>query len=242
MGLGRLSDTYHVTLRMTGLEPALSDPWVEAPTGRVFRVTPRVELPESPLALTSRASAPQPPVTDDVTELEAAIALAFPDFDAEVVAPSVVQPPDDGSCWSGCNRDVSYRTAHEAELGPRDLLVAYGADPAAYGRAVWTAIVLHGMDESDAAGVFGSDGLAGTAQAYLPGAPDAHYAVAFSRDCSGVPHCTTVPDTCPGLGLEERGQLAWRHYLDPATGTFPPAENLGPHGMILLVPRETSSQ
>jgi len=238
MGLDQAADTYHTTLRMVGLDRAVVDPWIAAPTAQVFRLTPDQPLSLGVLELGSRAPASLPPLDDDLSPLEGAIAATFPEHDAASLALEPLQPPDEGLCWAGCNRDVSYRVSTPALVTDDEILVAYGVDPASVGRVTWTAVVMHGMGNSDSAGAFGTADLAGTARSYLPGAPEGHYAVAFSRDCTDVPNCTTIPDTCPGIDPDEEARIVWRHYLDPVTGTFAPYENLGTQGILRLTPRK----
>jgi len=238
MGLGKLDDTFHTTVRMVGLDRAVLDPWLAAPTGRVFRLTPRTASPGVPLISTSLTPVELPPLSHDIAPLRDAIVAAHPDHEATDLVLEPLDPPADGPCWSGCNRDVSYLVSSEMLVGPEDRLVAYGVDPAApaVGRAVWTSLVLHGMGNSDAAGAFGTTELAGTAQAYVPDAPEELYAVTFARDCAGISPCIVVPEACPGVELDELAKMVWRHYLDPATGTFPPHGNLGEQGLLRLTP------
>jgi len=65
----------------------------------------------------------------------------------------------------------------------------------------------------------------GTADAYLPGNPNAKYLYVYkiARHSNGDPHCFEVP-TGPGaygIRLDQPLFITWRSYLEAATKTGP---------------------
>jgi hypothetical protein len=241
LGLDQAADGFHVTLRVVGFEDrAAFDAFQVAPTARVFKLRPEAEVPPAPVeALPARLAAAAPPaeLTTEVAALRQSIVDAHPGWTVVDGQVTGSEPPlDVPDCWSGCNRDVSYSATGGVLMVPGARLVVYGVDPAALGRATWTEVMLAGAAERDAAGSAGTDDLAGSAAAWSPGANAALYAWTFARDCTGVPFCSVIPYECPGLGPVESGSILWRHYLDPATATWPPLAGLGERGALYLLP------
>ena len=242
-GLGADADTFHTTLRIVGIDDRTAfDAWRFGPEARVWRLTPTAAQGVDPLPeATPRPAVAAAAVDYDagVDSLRQAIVDAHPGWTVQDAALEESEPPvDEASCWAGCNRDVSYVSTPGVPLIGGQKIVAYGVDPAALGRATWTEIVLVGTANNDSAGGVGSTGMAGTAEAWLPGHPDTEvlFAWTFARDCDGQADCTEVAEGCPGLDALELGKLGWRHYLDPATHTFPPLSGLGARGALKLIP------
>ncbi len=245
LGVDAPADTFHVTLRVVGFDDRSAfDAFRDGAGARVFKLRPTARQPADPLPTPEeRAAVPAPPAGTSaaVASLRQAVIGAHPGWQVVDAVVNPLEPPLDPSgdepfCWAGCNRDVSYSTTAEAWLLPGDRLVVYGVDPVSLGRATWTEVMLAGLFEEDAAGHAGTDDLAGSARAWQPTAPDGLYAFTFARDCAGIPHCQVVPTSCPGLSPLEPGSILWRHYLDPATDTWPPLAGLGERGAMHLRP------
>lgn len=242
LGLNESADTFHTTVRIVGLhDPSAFESWRDGGQHQLWRLTPVQEwsadpLPAAPVRIPLAES--DPGLESAVDALREAILASNAGQEAQEAELTLSEPPmDEPSCWPGCNRDVSYVTTPAVPLLEGQSIVVYGVDPVQLGRATWTEIVMVGTTNNDAGGGVGSVDLVGTAEAWVPEEPDADklFAWTFARDCGGQPACTEVPTGCPGLDYAELGKLAWRHYLDPVTQTFPPLSGLGGRGAIKFI-------
>lgn len=106
-----------------------------------------------------------------------------------------------------------------------DFIIVYGVNHAATGKATYSSFALYGADVWNGVGAINDADFNGTAEAYLPGNPDAKYLYVYkiARHANGDPHCYEVP-TGPGaygIGLDQPLFIGWRLYLEKATKTGP---------------------
>ncbi len=106
-----------------------------------------------------------------------------------------------------------------------EFIIVYGVNHAATGKATYENFVIYGADGWDGVGAIHDAYFNGTAEAYLPGNPNAKYLYVhkIARNCNDDPHCFEVP-TGPGaygIALDQPLFIAWRSYLEEATKTGP---------------------
>ncbi|MEZ4236378.1 MAG: hypothetical protein R3F59_09495 [Myxococcota bacterium] len=141
--------------------------------------------------------------------------------------------------------DLLYARSLPFRLDDDELVVVYGVDHVASGKAAYHSVAAHELEHLLEVGVV--DWRASASPWLDGGGAQGLYAVAFARHCDGVPGvCVEVPGGCPGAELDESLLLASRAYLDPATGTGPLAAELLPDRAIKifredLVPGDTAA-
>jgi hypothetical protein len=108
---------------------------------------------------------------------------------------------------------------------PNEFIIVYGVNHVATGKATYSNFALYGSDIWNGVKAITNEDFNGSAEAYLPGKPNAKYFYIYklTRHCGGDPYCYEVP-TGPGaygIGLDQPLMLAWRIYLEKATKTGP---------------------
>lgn len=106
-----------------------------------------------------------------------------------------------------------------------EFIIVYGVNHVAAGKAMYQNIGIFGAEAWNGVGAVTDQDFNGTAEAYLPGNPDAKYLYVYkiARHSNADPHCFEVPYGPGGYGIDQ-GQplfIGWRLYLEKATKTGP---------------------
>ncbi|MDD3718120.1 MAG: hypothetical protein PHP28_05590 [Actinomycetota bacterium] len=127
----------------------------------------------------------------------------------------------------GENRDTGYLWTDQFTLGddPEEFVIVYGVNHAAFGKATYSNVSIYGFDIKNGVAGVENTSLAGTADEYLPGNPNAKYLYVWkiARDAGGDPDCLAVP-TWPGaygIPLDANCYIAFRAYLEQETRVGP---------------------
>lgn len=243
-GMTEGSDTFSHVIRAAGFaDDDAGAAWLADPGGTLLRLTPAAERP-------STAPHPRTPVPSRgsgvnevgwvvaAADLGAAVRDRWPDrLHLETESePQWVEPYDciaNGYCAFDTS-DRYYAKSSAFALRDGEFVIAYGVNHERTGKAAFASVAVN--DSEHLLEVTSLDGpaLVGTAAGWLPGDPQADdlYVVAFARDCAaltpeldGAP-CVEIEAGCPGADLAETLFLAYRAYLDPATGTGPTGSEL----------------
>jgi hypothetical protein len=106
-----------------------------------------------------------------------------------------------------------------------EFIIVYGVNHVAAGKATYQNIGIFGANAWNGVGAITDPDFNGTAEAYLPGNPNAKYLYVYkiARQSNGDPHCFEVPygPRGYGIGLNQPLFIAWRLYLERATKTGP---------------------
>ena len=125
----------------------------------------------------------------------------------------------------GDNRDALYLANGDYLLADDDFIIIYGLNHQATGKVVYTNIAVYGTEALNGVVAVTDDDVAGSANSYLPGNPDAglFYVWKFARHCNGEAGCTEIPSCCGGLGIPEDVpvRIGYRTYVEPGTGIGP---------------------
>lgn len=242
-GLDEASDTVGVLFRVAIFDDEVAgDAYVAAPPGVVLRVTPSAQGAPNPLPpppARSKATSPNElALASSVDALGAAIVAANPGFTAEELTVSGGVPDPYGcindltACF-GDNRDTIYPRTDPLVLftDPEDFYYAYGVNHAATGKSTYASVSVYAMQHLvGVAGATDALGYAGSADAFVPGDPNAPalYAWKIARDCGADPHCLAIPSGACPTGIEDGklGSFAFRAYVEPATATAPDPSTL----------------
>lgn len=106
-----------------------------------------------------------------------------------------------------------------------EFIIVYGVNHVATGKATYSNFALYGADAWNGIKAITNEDFNGSAEAYLPGNPNAKYFYVYklARHCGGDPYCYEVP-TGPGaygIRLDQPLSICWRIYLEKATKTGP---------------------
>jgi hypothetical protein len=173
------------------------------------------ELPTSQLA----------PVGTDA--IQRGIDVVGPDNDccylwsANQMVSSPTPPFPDLSQYYGFLRNPPITLSNDTN----DFIIIYGVNHVTTGKATYQNFGVFGANAWNGVGAIEDPRFNGTAEAYLPGNPNAKYLYVYkvARNCNGDSHCFKVP-TGPGaygLGLDQPLFIFWRLYLEKATKTGP---------------------
>lgn len=107
-----------------------------------------------------------------------------------------------------------------------EFIIIYGVNHVATGKAMYQNIGIFGANAWNGVGAVTDLDFNGTAEAYLPGDPNAKYLYVYkiARHSNGDPHCYEVPYGRPkgyGIELDQPLFIAWRLYLEKATKIGP---------------------
>ncbi len=108
---------------------------------------------------------------------------------------------------------------------PNEFIIVYGVNHVATGKATYSNFALYGADAWNGIKAITNEDFNGSAEAYLPGNPNAKYFYVYklARNCDDDPYCYEVP-TGPGaygIRLDQSLLICWRIYLEKATKTGP---------------------
>ena len=106
-----------------------------------------------------------------------------------------------------------------------EFIIVYGVNHVATGKATYSNFGVYGADKWNGVGAINDPDFNGTADAYLPGNPNAKYLYVYkiARHSNGDPHSFEVPfgPGAYGIGLDQPLFIAWRSYLEKSTKTGP---------------------
>lgn len=141
---------------------------------------------------------------------------------------------------NGDNPDTLYWGLVPRLLGPKDRIIVYGVDHRAAGKATYTNVSVYEFATLTGTAAVHDGEWAGSAASFL-GAGDVYaeglFAWTFARDCTGVLHCSVVPETFPGVAADAALTLVVRAYLEGATATAPYGDEvLGPRAIVVTMP------
>lgn len=106
-----------------------------------------------------------------------------------------------------------------------DFIIVYGVNHVATGKATYSNFAVYGADIWNGAGAITDQDFNGTAEAYLPGDPNAKYLYVYkiARHANGDPHCFEVPYGPGSYGIHPNQPIyiLWRNYMEKATKTGP---------------------
>jgi hypothetical protein len=249
-GVAADSDEYAMIVRIAVDEdPERSDAWRAAP-GRVLRLSPREPRPAGalhpadPLAPPGRGE-PEP-LGDALLSLERAVHRAYPGF-FRLVRVSEDRPMETLGCLTsepsclGESVDANYRALPQTGLLPGQFLVVYGVNHERTGRASYASFAIEQQDNKFGIAAVESDDFVGSAAPFVDDGfraeqpatdPDDLWAWVLARDCADPIHagrrCTEIPETCPGVALDDTLFVRFRAYLDPVTGARPSPSEITP--------------
>jgi hypothetical protein len=150
-----------------------------------------------------------------------------PDNDACYLWTSNRTPSSPTSPFSNLSQYYDFVPHPAITLGndPNEFIIVYGVNHVASGKATYSSFTIYGADGWNGVGAVTDKDFNGTAEAYLPGDPNAKYLYVYkiARHANGNPHCFEVP-TGPGaygIALDQPLFIAWRNYLEKATKTGP---------------------
>src|SRR5512137_458923 len=126
-----------------------------------------------------------------------------------------------------------------------EFIIVYGVNHVATGKATYSNFAIYGTDAWNGVKAITNEDFNGSAEAYLPGNPNAKYFYVYklARHCGGDPYCYEVP-TGPGaygLGLDQPLMIGWRIYLEKATKTGPSYSEIMYDRAIKFSPKKTVS-
>jgi len=108
---------------------------------------------------------------------------------------------------------------------PNEFIIVYGINHAATGKAMYSNFGVYGADVWNGVGAIEDPVFNGTAEAYLPGNPNAKYLYVYkiARHANGDSHCFEVPYGPGAYGIRPNQPIyiLWRSYLEKATKTGP---------------------
>jgi len=241
-GLQPEADTFFTLTRVAIPEdPAAWEAYRDDPGATVLRITPR-----TPRALLEPHLAPDLPPrgsgtnedawADALDRLQEAITQHWSDHTATEID---VNPYwfETYSCIDNITCAGEIRDRFTAVASPFTLpsdapfAVVYGVNHERTGKATYSSFSLQTYEGQIGIESVDSTMMPGSAAFYLPDEPlvDDLYAWTLSRDCaSRTEPCLEVPESCPGIPLEDAIKITVRAYLEPETGTAPmPHEMLG---------------
>jgi hypothetical protein len=106
-----------------------------------------------------------------------------------------------------------------------EFIIVYGVNHVATEKCAYLNFAPYGADIWNGVGAVHDSELAGTAEAYLPGNPNAKYLYVYkiARHANGDPYCFEVPYGPGGYGIRTNQPLfiAWRLYLENSTKIGP---------------------
>ncbi len=106
-----------------------------------------------------------------------------------------------------------------------EFIIVYGVNHVATGKATYSNFAIFGADVWNGVGAVTDQDFNGTAEAYLPGNPNAKYLYVYkiARHSNGDPHCYELPygPGGYGIGLNQPLFIAFRIYHEKATKTGP---------------------
>jgi len=106
-----------------------------------------------------------------------------------------------------------------------DFIIVYGVNHAATGKATYSNFAIYGADAWNGVKAITDADFNGTAEAYLPGNPNAKYLYVYkiARHSNGDSHCYEVPygPKGYGIGLDQPLFIGWRVYHEKSTKTGP---------------------
>ncbi len=157
-------------------------------------------------------------------------------------------PGRDGS--AGYGRDANYWASPWFDLPAGSFAIAYGVDHAATGKATYSSVNVY-LDPTLTAGIASADSAdfaanPGTASSFLPGEPgiDKFYVWKVARNCSGQPACLEAKmdaghvNVCaPKITPDAQVDIAFRQYVEPATGVGPADAELLYERVIVFRPK-----
>jgi hypothetical protein len=157
-------------------------------------------------------------------------------------------PGRDGS--AGYGRDANYWASSWFDLPDDSFAIVYGVDHAATGKATYSSANVY-LNPTLAAGITSADSAdfaanPGTATSFLPGEPgiDKFYVWKVARNCNGQPACLEAKlpaqwaGVCAGkIADDAQVRIAFRQYMEPATGVGPAEAELLFDRAIVFRPR-----
>lgn len=157
-------------------------------------------------------------------------------------------PGRDGS--AGYGRDANYWTSSWFDLEPESFAIVYGVDHAATGKATYSSANVY-LHETLAAGITSADSAdfaanPGTATSFLPAEPgiEKFYVWKVARNCNGQPACleAKLPPRWAGvcstkIADDAPVRIAFRQYVEPATGVGPADAELLYDRVIVFRPK-----
>ena len=244
-GIEREADTFQLLHRVALFEDgAEGDAYLADNGATVLRVTPRDEID-----VTGYATPPLRPHGTGTTEaslqasldrLHEAILAAHPvsprNIDELEVANRTPWQIDqfgyycieNGVNCLADNHDTLYPISELFPLRRDDVVVVWGVNHEATGKATYSNFTVYGPDHIVGIVSVNSRQLAGSAADYIPDDPnvDMLYAWTIARECGEDPHCVEIPTGCPGIDMLGQGYLAFRMYMEPETATSPHPDEL----------------
>jgi hypothetical protein len=235
MGFHNQSDVFTVLARIADPDAlVVGSPtydWLQDPGATVLRVRPVERKPPAPLPFPPLRPQGTGDIEDDkiVRRLVDGVVARFGRRDC-IVRRAIAVPWEDGyigierliPCFADC-RDTPYMVSL-AKLGPPpEKLVVVGYNHEKSGKASYANVTVTRLSGLTAFYSIVMDQLAGSAEEYLPGDPDADQAwqVTFTREPSNDPYTFEVTED--QVPMDEPLMVVVRAYLQPATGTGPKA-------------------
>lgn len=237
MGLANTSDTIAFLHRLAFFaNETLGNEYVNGSPGRVLRITPNTTHTPEPYGVPRLILRG----TGDTRELDL---LGVQEELLEAIlarhGSGMVATGNDSYIWIlegydslqreadalGDNRDALYLGNGDYLLSDDEFLLVYGVNHKATGKGIYTNIAVYGTGALNGVVAVTDADLAGSADTYLPGNPDAglFYVWKFARHCNGEAGCTEIPYCCGGLGVPEDVpvRIGYRTYVEPETGIGP---------------------
>lgn len=229
---------------------------------RLLRVSPLVPLERDPIAVPPRVArgtgSTEDALAPALDALEAAIrARHGAPSDAPLtvasaaLVTSVFDPVKCIADLTECKGEVSDTTYAAAPVevttfggslqltkDPGDFFLTFGVNHEASGKATYSNVVVNNWNKQAGIAALDSRRMVGSARAYLPDHPDADslFVVKVARDCGDEPHCLAIPETFPGIALDQNIVFLFRAYLEPGTAVSPGPTELLPERVLHYLP------
>jgi hypothetical protein len=234
MGLDADADTFAFAHRTANFKDRQEEiVYTGSPPGKVYRLTPDEFaepewLPVPDLIVRGTGDTREFEYYNDLKELHEAILEKHgrdrgSDLDSSVWVFEGYDGIQRDSDMIADNRDAVYFRTTNATLGdgPDDFIIVYGVNHVATGKATYSNFAFYGAEAQNGIGAVSNHNITGTAEAYLPGNPNAKYlyVAKISRYDDGSPATLVVPydKGIEGVDLDTPGFVGFRVYVEPET-------------------------
>jgi len=237
MGLDDKADTFLMLMRTAHFNDEESGKaFIDSPDAIVWRITPAEQTqpdlyPTSTLRVrgTGTTEMELMPALNDLRE---AILVKHGHLEATELTTSIWLPEGYVAIQEvidvlGETRDTVYLRTDSFKLkdDPNEFVIVYGVNHAATGKATYSNLGVYGVTAMNGIGGVSNHDLAGTAEEYLTGHPQAKYLYVWkvARHALGDPNIVEVPYgvKANGIDLDQEGFIGWRAYLEPETKVGP---------------------
>ncbi|MGC9444406.1 MAG: hypothetical protein ACP5E9_05695 [Candidatus Methanospirareceae archaeon] len=254
MGLTKGDDTFTFLIRLAFfLNESEKTAFLQQPDARVFRITPNTtqELDPHPMPVLKvrGTGVTEFDLAGDLHDLRQALIeeswanYTITEYTTSLWIGEGFDAIQRGIDAYGETRDTVYLRSEELYLDEDELLIVYGVNHAATGKATYANFGVFGIKAQNGVGAVSNLAYNGTANQYLPTNPNASslYVYTIARNQSERTHCLEIPydQGARGVDLNVSLFVAFRAYMEPATAVGPNHNELIYDQVMKLSPRST---